>query len=236
MKFNIRLVIILIQVLLVNNITSSQGISQLKSISGFANDTRDYLEGYTKSTGSNDFTYHCFRSDLSECLLTRCTTGNMAIEWNTQSVPSGFNGEGIGFVWVAAIDLSSTGHMFDVYINNVKRFQIKSGASDNWEISNEEGGKLRYFGIKKEPWGESQGYMALWAPKSWIIPGKPLSLKIVGHAENSQCWIIVYKAEDANNYLQNSVKYNSWADISIEKRLNTSLIKFSVPLNLQEKI
>ncbi len=235
MKPNIRLLFILIQVLLLNRISISQDIDKLKSISNFAMDTRDYLEGYSQNTGSNDFTYHCFRSDLSECLLTRCTTGNMAIEWNTQTVPINFKDEGVGFVWVAAIDLSSSGHIFDFYINNIKRFQIKSGSSDNWEISNEDRGKLRYFGVKKEPWDESQGYMALWAPKSWIVPGKPVSIKIVGHGEDSQCWIIVYKAKDANNYLQNSVKFNSWADISIEKGIETSLIKFNLPLSLSGK-
>ncbi|MGB8317686.1 MAG: glycoside hydrolase family 38 C-terminal domain-containing protein, partial [Ignavibacteriaceae bacterium] len=124
---------------------------------------------------------------------------------------------------------------FDVYINNYKRFLIKSGTSDNWEISDENGGKLKYFGMKKEPWGESQGYMALWAPKSWIIPGKPLIIKIVGHAEDSQCWVIVYKANDANSYLQNSVKYNSWADIIIKKENEKSLINVNVPLSLAGK-
>ncbi|MEJ2615385.1 MAG: hypothetical protein P8Z35_10525, partial [Ignavibacteriaceae bacterium] len=81
----------------------AQNITNIKKISDFAAVTRDYLEGYTQSTESNDFTYHCFRNDLSECLLTRCTTGNMAIEWNTQPVPYNYGKEEVGFVWVAAI-------------------------------------------------------------------------------------------------------------------------------------
>lgn len=227
-------IILLLGFFLTQNI-NSQDINRVKKISDFASDVKDFLEGYAQSTGGNDFTYHCFRSDISECLLTRCTTGNMAIEWNTETVPINYKDEKVGFVWVAAIDLSSSGHIFDFYINNIRRFEIKSGASDNWEISGKNGGKLKYFGMKKELWGESQGYMALWVPKSWIIPGKPVSLKIVGHGEDSQCWIIVYKAKDANNYLQNSVKYNSWADITIEKGIGTSLLKFNVPISFAGK-
>ncbi len=87
MKLFNRLFVLLIQILLVNSIASSQDLNQLKSISGFAAETGDYLEGYTQNAGGNDFTYHCFRNDLSKCLLTRCTTGNMAIEWKTQAVP-----------------------------------------------------------------------------------------------------------------------------------------------------
>lgn len=232
MNYKLPYVIILLLGFFLTSNINSQDINKVKKISDFAADVQDCLEGYTQSTGGNDFTYHCFRSDLSECLLTRCTTGSMAIEWNTQTVPVNYKDKEVGFVWIAAIDLSSSGHIFDFYINNIKRFQIKSGTSDNWEISNQDGAKLRYFGMKKEPWGESQGYMALWIPKLWIVPGKPVSLKILGHGEDSQCWIIVYKAKDANNYLQNSVKYNSWADISIEKGIDTSLLKFNVPLSL----
>ncbi len=235
MNFKMTYIIILLLGFFFTQSANSQEINKIKKISDFAADVHNCLEGYTQSTGGNDFTYHCFRSDLSECLLTRCTTGNMAIEWNTQPIPINYRYKEVGFVWVAAIDLSSSGHIFDFYINNIKRFQIKSGTSDNWEILNKEGGKLRYFGIKKEPWGESQGYMVLRVPKSWIVSGKPVSLKIVGHAEESQCWIIVYKAKDANSYLQNSVKYNSWADISIVKGTNISLLKFNVPLSLTGK-
>ncbi|MGA9292734.1 MAG: hypothetical protein WBV81_09070, partial [Ignavibacteriaceae bacterium] len=67
MKLFNRLFVLLIQILLVNSIASSQDLNQLKSISGFAAETGDYLEGYTQNAGGNDFTYHCFRNDLSKC-------------------------------------------------------------------------------------------------------------------------------------------------------------------------
>ena len=34
-------------------------------------------------TGKNGFVYDSFRTDVKECMLTRCTDGNFGIEWET---------------------------------------------------------------------------------------------------------------------------------------------------------
>ena len=58
----------------------------LEKLLDFVNQTRDYKEGFSESTGQNDFTYHSIRTDINDCLLTRATDGSMSIEWTTISI------------------------------------------------------------------------------------------------------------------------------------------------------
>jgi alpha-mannosidase len=56
--------------------------------------------------------------------------------------------------------------------------------------------------------------MWVWLPKEWLIPGQPQTIKIVGQAEGSNSWIIVYQATDALDFLLNSAKYSTWSELT----------------------
>ena len=213
----------------------SQDNNNYKSVSQFATETVGYIEGFANSIGGNDFSYHSLRNDVTDALLTRCTDGAMAIEWQTAPVSTDFKEKGAGFVWIAAMDHTSEKHTFDVLINGEKKFQLTTGQQKNFELTNNEGGKLRFITVDLDQYGDMHGYMALWAPALWLKSGKPLTIKLVGKAENSSAWVIIYKAKDALNYLQQSVKYNSWANIDIHKEKSTTLINISLPSGNQDK-
>jgi alpha-mannosidase len=206
-----------------------------RALEDFSEQTRNFLEGFARSTGGNDFSYHSLRSDLSEALLTRCTNGTMAIEWQTAPVDREFKYEGAGFVWIAAIDLTPEKHLFDVYINGVKKFQVPSGNQETFSLKNDEGGRLWFVTAEKDQYGDAHGYMALWAPASWLRPGLPLTVRIVGAADNSNTWIIVYKATDAQNYLQQSMKYNSWATLNVTTEKQSTLFDIVLSARYAER-
>jgi len=154
---------------------------------------------------------------MDECLLTRTTDGTMAIEWITYPLEGMIETEGIGFLWIAAMDINDSGNVFDLYLNEIKRFTIHSSTSCNWSLESEDGGSLDFFTKEKDHHGDAHGYMALWAPASWLIPGKSQKIKIVGEAGGSNTWIIVYKVTDAAAYLQQSVKYSKWLKLEVQK-------------------
>jgi alpha-mannosidase len=207
----------------------SQGFNNSELITKLASETDGYSEGFVKSISGTDFNYPGLRNDLSGSLLTRCTDGSMAIEWQTAAVSSDFKGAGAGFVWIAAMDLTKEEHAFDVCINGEKKFLITSGEKENLELSSKDGGKLRFITAEKDQNGDAHGYFALWAPAAWLTSGKPLNIKITGNADKSNTWIIVYKATDALNYLQQSGKYDIKADIEIRNEKTSSRIKISLP-------
>jgi alpha-mannosidase len=192
----------------------------------FVHNTRDYKEGYTENLGKNDFRYHSIRTDVEECLLTRATDGTMSIEWATESVDSEIKSKGIGFLWIAAMDITGVRCGFDLYLNDKKRFHIEASTSYSWSMESPDGGSLQFSSMEKDHHGDSHGYMALWAPTSWLNPGEPQRIRIVGEAAGSNSWIIVYKAKDAASYLQQSVQYDKWLKldaVKIEKKYRLSL-------------
>ena len=189
----------------------------LMQLLDFANETREYQEGFSESIGENDFRYHSFRSDVNECLLTRATDGTMSIEWHTESVKSEIKDEGMGFLWIAAMDITGDAYGFDIYLNDKKRFHIKSSTLDSWSMETSDGGKMKFNAVEKDHHGDAHGYMALWAPASWLIPGEPQKIKIIGEAAGSNTWIIVYKADDAASYLHQSIRYDKWVNLKAVK-------------------
>lgn len=189
-----------------------------KIIDNLAQESKDWFEGFQQNVGANEFSYHSFRSDIKKSLLTRCTDGQMAIEWKTQAVPSGFSQPEAGFLWIAALDLTKQPLTFDVYFNGQKRFEITSSEQKNWQLSTAEDGRLSFTTVETDQNGDAHGYMSLVVPQNWLVKGKEQTIKIVGRASNDNTWIIVYQATDALDYLQKSALYELWASLSIEKK------------------
>ncbi len=173
----------------------------------FAEETNNYLEGYVRSTGLNDFSYHSFREDITESLLTRCTNGRMSIQWETSKVPENID-SGCGFIWMAAMDLTEEECRFDMYVNGIKRFEIFSGTEPELKVVRLDGGNLGFYPVDIDHHGDLHGYMTLDVPSEWVSPGRPLEIKITGSNSESNTWIIVYKATDALSYLQQKAMYS----------------------------
>ena len=201
----------------------------LEELLDFVNQTKNYQEGFSNSIGQNDFKYHSIRTDINDCLITRASDGTMSIEWATVPVDQQIQEEGVGFLWIAAMDVTRIKFAFDFYFNDIKRFTIFSGVDDQWILKDEDGGRLQFFTKEKDHHGDAHGYMALWAPKTWLTPGEPQKIKITGDASGSNAWIIVYKAIDAAAYLQNSVRYNKWLKLVTEKEGNKYMVTVTSP-------
>ncbi len=201
----------------------------LKPFFDFVEVTRNYKEGFYKSNGMNDFRYHSIRADVSECIITRATDGQMAIEWLTEPVEENFNQEGMGFLWIAAMDIIPTKYIFDVYLNDIKRFSISSSEKYNWALKTENGGSLQFQTLEKDQHGDAHGYMALWAPASWLKPGQSQKIRIVGEAAESNTWIIVYKATDACSFLHQSVIQEKWLSLVARKDGNRYEVTIQTP-------
>ena len=222
------------QLLLFSVISTTVTFSQdsdesLVRLLDFVHNTRDYKEGYTESLGKNDFRYHSIRTDVDECLITRATDGTMSIEWATESVDSVIKSKGIGFLWIAAMDITGVKCGFDLYLNDKKRFHLEASTSYSWSMESPDGGSLQFSSMEKDHHGDSHGYMALWAPTSWLNPGEPQRIRIVGEAAGSNSWIIVYKAKDAASYLQQSVQYDKWLKLDAVKSEKKYRLSLTLP-------
>ena len=224
-----KILIFLFMALLAFSLNAQEKVKLMKQYN-FALKTNKYLEGFSKSIGENDFSYHSLRNDVTESLLTRCTNDGMPIEWLTQNVPEDHGNEGAWFVWLAAVDLTNTKQKFDVFVNDIKRFEFLTGNEKERRFENPEGGILEFTTIDLDQHNDGHGYMSLFAPADWITPGTPLKIKIAGEKAGSSSWIIVFKAEDVLSYLRNSVKYETWLNVALSFEGDNSLFSVSAPI------
>lgn len=192
----------------------------LKMIVDLAGKSKNWFEGFQKNKGSNEFSYSCFRNDVTDALITRCTDGKMEIEWETEKVPENWLPDETVFLWIAAFDLTSERYIFDLYVNGEKRFEIPTTTKKNWEIETKDGSRLSFVTVETDQHGDAHGYMSLVVPKSWIKTGDVQKIKIAGRAAGNNTWLIVYQATDALAYLQNSVEHDIWMDLVFEKSAN----------------
>ncbi|MCB0751736.1 MAG: hypothetical protein KDC52_09695, partial [Ignavibacteriae bacterium] len=158
----------------------------------------------------------------------------MAIEWLTQNTQNN-NEKGIWFTWIAAVQNTNEKHKFNVFINDVKRFEFISGNEENRKFNNPDGGILEFTTIELDQHKDAHGYMSLYTPKNWLKKGEPIKIKIVGEASGSNTWIIVYKADDVISYLQNLVKYETWLRAEIKYDGVNSHFNFIAPINYAGK-
>lgn len=216
-------------------ITGNAQNDSMKPLFDLAGKSGNWIEGFQKNTGSNEFTYNSFRNDVTDALITRCTDGKMEIEWETAVVPEALQQKEAGFLWIAAMDLTSENVIFDVYFNGVKRFEIPSGEDKSWQVKSDQGGSLSFLTIETDQNNDAHGYMYLVAPKSWLNNGKNQKIKICGRANNSNAWIIVYRATDALSFLQNSIEFDVWMDLTFEEKNNQLEGRITAPFYLSGK-
>jgi len=195
----------------------------------FARKTVNHFEGFSKNIGENNLSYFSLRNDVTDGLLTRCTNGNMSIEWLTQEIPSNFSGDGVWFTWLTAVDLTNRKNKFFVYVNDVQRFTFISGEDEDKYFRSDDDGKLEYITIQKDQHNDGHGYMSMYTPSEWITPGAPVKIKIVGESAGEPTWIIVFKAKDVLGYLHASVKFETWLNVGIKTHGNHSKIKITAP-------
>ena len=156
------------------------------------------LSGYKQKVSGIDLDYHSHESNINASLLTRCTDGNMAIEWMTQTIPADYTDNNAVFTWIAGYSCgtSSADRKFDLYINNelVLTFTTLYPKSPlNWKTNGKNGINLSFEEKIKDNVNDIMGNMFLSVPTSIYKPGSALLLKIVGQKEDSKDWYMTFK-------------------------------------------
>ncbi len=192
--------------------------AQIREVLDLSANSKGWFEGFRKNLGGNEFPYFTFRSDVTKGLLTRCTDGKMTIEWETAKIPTDWDKKEAGFLWIAAVNLTSQPGTFDVSVNGEKRFEIVASKRKDWTLTTKDGGKLAFTTVQTDQYGDAHGYMSLLAPASWLRKGEGQVISITGQAQNQNTWVIVFRAKDALSYLHNSVAKNVWMEIDFVKR------------------
>ena len=157
------------------------------------------INGFNKEISGQSLQYFSVYQDVAkEALLTRCTDGNMAIEWFTDSIPKDITGKYAYFSWIAAHSsgTSSGTRKFDLYINDKFALTLTTLEKDYSKIisaSAADSTQLIFDFQTKDRAYDSHGFCYLRVPISRIEKGKCLKLKLVGQNQKSNDWMMTFK-------------------------------------------
>ena len=144
-----------------------------------------FLKGYVRGLSGQILSYWSFHPFAKQSLLSRATTGEMGIEWETEPIPSEPTRGEVHFLWIGAFSTgtSTADHAFDFFVNGRKRLTFNTfmgGHYDDWSISGSDGLTLSYKHVWKDHVNDAHGYFCLSVPVAKFPPGRPLTLKVAG--------------------------------------------------------
>lgn len=157
------------------------------------------LNGYTKTLQGETITYFSIYPDfVNSALLTRCTTGEKSIEWESAAIPTSSTDDYAYFTWIAA---HSTGtskgpRNFDLYINNkfVLSFTTYPKRYEKtWTFSGADSSRLVFELLKEDGALDAHGIAYMRIPTNKYEKGKPLKWKVVGQKQDSPDWYMTFQ-------------------------------------------
>ncbi|MHC4991522.1 MAG: glycoside hydrolase family 38 N-terminal domain-containing protein, partial [Planctomycetota bacterium] len=176
----------------------------------------DWIEGFARVVDGQRISYHSTRIDCTEALITRATTGDMTITWETAPVTPERAADGATFFWLAGMDLADQRVRFDVLVDGQKRFELHTGRQDAWSVESPDGGRLAFDVVKHDEHDDGFGYACLFAPPHWLTPGRPLTLTVVGEAADSRLWFMTFTCSDALAYFRQKRRQEGTLDLRLE--------------------
>lgn len=163
-------------------------------LTGFAQEAKTY-QGYNKTLGGFNFSYHTPLKEYGNCLLSRAQAEYEPISWATEKVPENFSEEAITFLWAYGMDVTPDSRSFDVYVNGEKYFTISNPVSNDvreWSLSGKKGAVLQFNVTKIDKHKDQMGFVSLTLPASAVTPGKAVNLKVDGEKAKSNSWYMTF--------------------------------------------
>jgi alpha-mannosidase len=156
------------------------------------------IEGYSKMlSGSEFFLYPSIREDVNVSMIARATTGQMGFEFLTGQVPSTYKEDMVTFFMLSDIDLNLH-ESFDIHVNDKHLLTFNTNEDGSLSITQNPGkGKAQFILVSRDANGDGIGAFRLTVPTSWIEKGESAKIKFKGHKKNSNCWVMIFKADDA---------------------------------------
>ncbi|WP_081819451.1 glycosyl hydrolase-related protein [Maribacter sp. Hel_I_7] len=165
------------------------------------------IEGYKEMiSGSEFFLYPSIREDINVSMIARATTGKMGFEFLTGMVPSDYNEDTVTFFMLSDIDLNLH-QSFDIHVNNKHVLTFNTNDDGSLSITeNPAKGNAEYILVSRDANGDGIGGFRLTVPTNWVKKGESAKIKFNGHKKNSNCWVMIFKADDAVSRIKESIK------------------------------
>lgn len=194
------------------------------------------LEGYAETVSGQTIVYPRLRQDCPEALITRATTGTMAIEWKSQAVPFALRAKEVTFVVMAGImTRPNTSFKFHLFINDTSNLVFTTTDTVSWEAGVAGGARISFYGVMQDQYTDAFGYMLIHVPADLATPGEQVRFKVVGDSAGSEVWFMVFKDADVVPFLKEKADNEAYCDLSIEARAKKQRATLVVPTSWRGK-
>lgn len=157
------------------------------------------INGYERSLQGETLPYFSvYPNYAKEALLTRCTDGKKVIEWETDAIPADLKGPFAYFTWIAAHSSGTSGgeRHFDLFINDRYALTFTTYARQYppyWTFAGPDSTRLVFEFRTRDGADDSHGMAYLRVPLASYPRGKPLKIRVVGQAQNSNDWYMTFQ-------------------------------------------
>jgi len=164
------------------------------------------FKGCAQVISGEQIEYQCFNTAATSAILSRCTTGNMQIEWETEAIPADYKDKFITFYWICAFS-SGTSHgdrIFDISINGKQYFSFKTyekKCEKQWTQKAEDGCEISFQYKAEDGLGDVSGFMYLKVPAKNFKKGEALKIKVVGEKADSRDWYMTFLYNMNNSFI-----------------------------------
>lgn len=168
----------------------------LKTIEQIVDQNGPFVRGYRSSISGETIVYHSANEYIKDALLVRTTDGNSCIEWTSETVPEVAGDSVQTFVWMAGLAGSKGVHRFDLFIDGRPTFSFVSAPDTIQKVFTYHGRsdeQLTFVVTTVDQFDDLFGYVFLRMPARLLKPGAPLTMKVVGAAENSTAWFMIFQ-------------------------------------------
>lgn len=156
-----------------------------------------WLQGYRKSLRGGIIDYHSPQPEVTKALLVRSLNAEDFIEWETDPVPSDYQGEFVHFIWIFGMDTDAEPHSYDLFIDGERYFHFsnpETSACSEWTIKGPNRSELRFRVTLRDQYDDVFGYASLKIPAASVKPGEPLTLRVVGETAASRVWYMTFQS------------------------------------------
>ena len=169
----------------------------------------DDLDGYTKQTGGGVYTYPSLRSEISEAMIARASTGKVGFEFQTAEVPADYSREVVSFFFYSDIDLNLL-KPYDVKVNGKTLLTFTATRSGQLQVSTAiPHADAQYILVKRDGNKDGIGAFELDVPVTMLTKGEKATITVYGHKEGTNSWFMLFKASNITTWLREATAKES---------------------------
>ena len=187
------------------------GLLLLLANLGFAQENRaKYYQGYAEAVQGKNFGYHSPIPNVTRSLLVRGQADYQPLVWKTETVPHNYKNNYITFIWLFAMDVSSTPAIFQLSVNDKQYFTFSNSKTSEVGIrkfNGVNGAELSLNATMLDKHKDQMGFAILKLPVKSLKLGEPVELKISAKSIDNNAWFMTYKTqlEESVDIYQNKV-------------------------------